>query len=87
MYGEALESLTTIGDQPEVARVHCEMGWTALAAGDVPVAQRAFQLGVRANEEVGSPRGLASRSSDSRRSKLLKDGRNAPSRSPLLRTR
>lgn len=57
VYGEALESLTTIGDQPEVARVHCEMGWTALAAGDAPAAQRAFQLGVRANEEVGSPKG------------------------------
>ena len=57
VYGEALELLTTIGDQPEVARVHCEMGWTALAAGDVPAAQRAFQLGVRANEEVGSPKG------------------------------
>ena len=57
VYGEALESLATIGDQPEVARVHCEMGWTALAAGDVPAAQRAFHLGVRANEEVGSPKG------------------------------
>ena len=57
VYAEALEALTTIGDQPEVARVHCEMGWTALAAGDVPAAQRAFHLGVRANEEVGSPKG------------------------------
>ncbi|MBA2259347.1 MAG: hypothetical protein H0W18_10650, partial [Acidobacteria bacterium] len=57
LYGEALESLATIGDQPEVARVHCEMGWTALAAGDAPAAQRAFRLGVQANEEVGSPRG------------------------------
>jgi tetratricopeptide (TPR) repeat protein len=34
VYGEALEALMTIGDQPEVARVHCEMGWTALSAGD-----------------------------------------------------
>jgi tetratricopeptide (TPR) repeat protein len=57
LYGEALELLATIGDQPEVARVHCEMGWTALAAGDAPAAQRAFRLGVQANEEVGSPRG------------------------------
>ena len=33
------------------------MGWTALAAADVPEALRAFQLAVRAYEEVGSPRG------------------------------
>jgi hypothetical protein len=33
------------------------MGWTALGAGDAHAAQRAFVLGVRANEEVGSPRG------------------------------
>ena len=57
LYGEALESLATIGDQPEVARVHCEMGWTALAAGDAAAAQRAFRLGVQANEEVGSAKG------------------------------
>ena len=57
LYGEALESLATIGDQPEVARVHCEMGWVSLASGDAPAAQRAFRLGVRANEEVGSAKG------------------------------
>jgi tetratricopeptide (TPR) repeat protein len=57
LYGEALEAPATIGDQPEVARVHCEMGWTALASGDAPAAQRAFRLGVQANEEVGSPKG------------------------------
>jgi len=57
LYREALESFAAIGDQPEAARVHCEMGWTALAAGDAAAAQRAFRLGVQANEEVGSPRG------------------------------
>ena len=57
LYGEALESLAAVGDQPEVARVHCEMGWTALAAGDAPAAQRSFRLGVRANEGVGSSKG------------------------------
>ena len=57
LYGEALESLATIGDQPEVARVHCEMGWTALAAGDAAAAQRSFRLGVQTNEEVGSAKG------------------------------
>ena len=57
LYGEALESLAAIGDQPEVARVHCEMGWTALVAGDPPAAQRSFRLAVQTSEEVGSPRG------------------------------
>ena len=55
LYGEALSR--TIGDQPEVARVHCEMGWTALVAGDPSAAQRSFRLGVQTSEEVGSPRG------------------------------
>jgi tetratricopeptide (TPR) repeat protein len=57
LYGRALELLTTIGDQPEVARVHCEMGWTALSAGDAPAAQRSFRLGVLANEGIGSSKG------------------------------
>jgi len=57
LYREALESFAAIGDQPGAARVHCEMGWTALAAGDTSAAQRAFRLGVQTNEEVGSPRG------------------------------
>ena len=57
LYGEAIEALAAIGDQPEVARVHCEMGWTALVAGDPPAAQRSFRLGVQTSEEVGSPRG------------------------------
>ena len=57
LYDQALDALATIGDQPEVARVHCEMGWTALAAGDVPAAQRSFRLGVQANEGVGSAKG------------------------------
>ncbi len=57
LYSQALESLAAIGDQPEVARVHCEMGWTALVAGDPLAAQRSFRLGVQTSEEVGSPRG------------------------------
>jgi non-specific serine/threonine protein kinase len=57
LYRDALESFAAIGDQPEAARVHCEMGWTALAAGDAPAAQTAFRLGVQANEEIGSARG------------------------------
>jgi tetratricopeptide (TPR) repeat protein len=57
LYRDALASFETVGDHPEIARIHCEMGWTALAAEDVPAAQRAFQLAVSAYEEVGSPRG------------------------------
>jgi predicted ATPase len=57
LYRDALASFETIGDRPEIARVHCEMGWTALAAADEPAAERAFQLAVREYEEVGSPRG------------------------------
>jgi len=57
LYREALEHLETVGDLPEVARVHTEMGWTALAGADTPAARRAFQNSVRTNDVVGSPRG------------------------------
>ena len=57
LYGDALVSFDLVGDRPEIARVHCEMGWTALAAADAPAARTAFQLAVRAYQEVGSPRG------------------------------
>ena len=57
LYRDALASCERVGDRPEVARLHCEMGWTALAAGDPLAAQRAFVRGVHANEEVGSARG------------------------------
>ena len=57
IYGRALERLESIGDRPEVARVQCDMGWTALAAGEVHEATRAFARALRTYEEVGSPRG------------------------------
>ncbi len=53
---EALRSLGAVGDRPEIARVHGEMGWTALAAGNPAAARRAFRRAVVAHEEVGSPR-------------------------------
>jgi non-specific serine/threonine protein kinase len=56
LYRESLAKLERV-DQPEVARVHCEMGWTALAAGDARAARQAFVQGVHTNELVGSPRG------------------------------
>ena len=57
LYRDALASCETVGDHPEVARVHCEMGWTALAAADARAARHAFVRAVHAYEEVGSPRG------------------------------
>jgi len=57
LYADALALFETVGDRPEIARVHSEMGWTALAAADLAAAQRAFRLAVTANEEVGSARG------------------------------
>jgi tetratricopeptide (TPR) repeat protein len=57
MYTNALVSFEKIGDRPEIARVHCEMGWTALAASDHPAAMTAFRRAVQSYEEVGSPRG------------------------------
>ncbi len=57
IYRQALVHLETVGDLPEVARVHCDLGWTALAVGDAVRARRAFQNAVRTNEALGSPRG------------------------------
>jgi tetratricopeptide (TPR) repeat protein len=58
LYREALEHLEAVGDLPELARVHSEMGWTALAGGETAAARRAFQRAVRTNEVVGSARGI-----------------------------
>jgi tetratricopeptide (TPR) repeat protein len=57
LYRDALAALETVGDRPEIARVHCEMGWTALAAGDPGAARDSFRRAVQVYEEVGSPRG------------------------------
>jgi len=56
-YRESLTALEAVGDRPEIARVHCEMGWTALAGGHPRAAKRSFVMAVRTNEEVGSPPG------------------------------
>jgi tetratricopeptide (TPR) repeat protein len=56
-FREALSSFQKVGDRPEIARLHSEMGWAALGASDTDEAQRAFQSAVRMYEEVGSPRG------------------------------
>jgi tetratricopeptide (TPR) repeat protein len=57
LYREALASFEAVGDHPEIARVHCEMGWTALAAADTGGAQDSFRRAVHAYEAAGSPRG------------------------------
>ena len=57
LYERALGMLETVGDLPEVARVHSEMGWTALAAGNARAALASFRRAVHTNEQVGSPRG------------------------------
>jgi hypothetical protein len=58
LFHEALASFLTVGDRPEAARIHCEMGWTALATQDAAAARDAFLLAVHAHEEIGSPRGV-----------------------------
>jgi hypothetical protein len=57
LYHQALVSLELVGDHPEIARVHSEMGWTALAGGDARAAQKAFVLAVHEYDVVGSLRG------------------------------
>lgn len=57
IYEQSLERLQAVGDIPEVARVCCEMGWTALASNDSFAAMNAFRNAVYHYEAVGSPRG------------------------------
>jgi non-specific serine/threonine protein kinase len=56
-FREALAAFEAVGDRPEIARLHYEMGWAALAADDTHEAQSSFRAAVRMYEEVGSPKG------------------------------
>ena len=58
LYGQALASFTRVGDRPELARVHSEIGWTALGASRLAVAREAFRRSLRVYDEVGSARGV-----------------------------
>lgn len=58
LYGQALASFKQVGDRPELARVHSEIGWTALGAARIPVAREAFRRSLRVYDEVGSARGI-----------------------------
>lgn len=57
LYAESLATFEEVGDRPEIARVHCETGWTALTDEDAAAAREAFRRAVQMYEEVGSPRG------------------------------
>jgi len=59
LYGQALASFKRVGDRPESARVHSEIGWTALGASRLAVAREAFRRSLRVYDEVGSARGVA----------------------------
>ncbi|WP_373067231.1 tetratricopeptide repeat protein, partial [Gemmatimonas sp.] len=58
LYGQSVLSFERVGDRPELARVHSEIGWTALSASRIPVAREAFRRSLRVYDEVGSPRGI-----------------------------
>jgi hypothetical protein len=57
LYRESERTFGTVGDKPEMARVQGEMGYAALAGGDVAEARRMFQRALRTSDEIGSPRG------------------------------
>jgi tetratricopeptide (TPR) repeat protein len=57
-YRESEVDFSTVGDIPELARVQGEMGYVALAAGDIAAARHHFRRALRTNDEVGSPRGI-----------------------------
>jgi tetratricopeptide (TPR) repeat protein len=58
LYGQAIASFTRVGDRPELARMHSEIGWTALCASRLAVAREAFRRSLRVYDEVGSARGI-----------------------------
>jgi len=57
LYRDSEGSFELIGDKPEMARVQCEMGYAALAGGNVAEARQMFQRALRTHHEIGSPRG------------------------------
>ena len=69
LYHEALASLESVGDHPEIARVHCEMGWTALAAANARAAQQAFGMPCTNTSWSAARAAPDSRCSGSRRSR------------------
>ena len=56
-YTESLTSLELVGDRPEIARVHGEMGWAALSLDAFDEARISFLESLRWYDEVGSPPG------------------------------
>jgi non-specific serine/threonine protein kinase len=58
LYRQSVMSFTRVGNRTELARVHSEIGWTALSASRLPVARAAFRGALRVYDEVGSARGV-----------------------------
>ncbi len=58
LYRECVLSFETVGDKPELARVQGELGYVALAAGDLAEARRCFLRSLRTSDEIGSPRAI-----------------------------
>jgi tetratricopeptide (TPR) repeat protein len=58
LYVDSERTFEEVGDRPEVARVQCEAGWTALADNDPTAASSIFRKALLTYEEVGSPRGI-----------------------------
>jgi hypothetical protein len=58
LYRQSVLSFTRVGNRTELARVHSEIGWTALSASRLPVARAAFRGALRVYDEVGSARGV-----------------------------
>lgn len=57
LYADAEATLERVGDKPEIARVQCEMGYTALAGEQFELARNHFRRALRTYEEIGSARG------------------------------
>ena len=88
LYHEALASLEAVGDHPEIARVHCEMGWTALAAADTRARRRTRSCARFTSTSWSAARAeSASRCWASPPSKPPWAGRSVPWRSRRPRTR
>ena len=79
VYREALAALELVGDRPEIARVHCEMGGPRSPPGTGRSRMRAFRLGGAGRTRRSAARAApGSRSWDSRRSRRRRGGRRAP---------
>ena len=88
LYAESLATFEEVGDRPEIARVHCETGWTALCRrGHARGAARLPPRGADLRGGRAARAGPASRCWGSPRSRPPRAAPNARSPSPRRRTR